>query len=79
VSAYWFDDTGAGECRVPASWRLLYKDGESWKSVEAPSGFQASKNRMNEVSFREVTTQAVRLEITAQPGFSVGVYEWGVE
>ncbi len=25
VEVYWFDDTGRGECRVPASWRLLYR------------------------------------------------------
>ena len=25
---YWFDDTGRGGVRVPASWRLLYKSGE---------------------------------------------------
>jgi hypothetical protein len=25
---YWFDDTGQGSVRVPASWRLLYKDGD---------------------------------------------------
>src|SRR6266511_2550702 len=31
---YWFDDTGRGGVRVPASWRLLYKDGESWKPVD---------------------------------------------
>src|SRR5262249_54091381 len=31
---YWYDDTGRGECRTPASWRLLYKDGETWKPIE---------------------------------------------
>ena len=25
---YWFDDTGRGQVRVPASWRVLYKDGD---------------------------------------------------
>jgi len=24
---YWFDDTGSGQCRVPASWRILYRAG----------------------------------------------------
>ena len=27
ASVYWFDDTGGGGCRVPASWRVLYKSG----------------------------------------------------
>ncbi len=30
---YWFDDTGEGECRVPQSWRLLYKSGDAWVPV----------------------------------------------
>jgi hypothetical protein len=34
VEVYWLDDTGSGECRTPASWRLLYKDGSDWKPVE---------------------------------------------
>jgi hypothetical protein len=35
VEVYWLDDTGSGECRLTASWRVLYKDGEEWKPVEA--------------------------------------------
>ncbi|MGE5610199.1 MAG: glycoside hydrolase family 127 protein, partial [Bacillota bacterium] len=27
VEVYWFDDSPSGGCRVPKSWRLLYKDG----------------------------------------------------
>ena len=27
---YWFDDTGQGQCRVPASWRLLYRERKEW-------------------------------------------------
>ena len=28
-----------GGCRVPASWRLLYKDGDAWKPVEGASAY----------------------------------------
>jgi hypothetical protein len=34
---YWFDDTGRGGVRVPASWRLLYRDDGAWRPVEATS------------------------------------------
>ena len=34
VEVYWFDDAPQGGCRVPASWRLLYKEGDAWKPVE---------------------------------------------
>ncbi|MEW5900838.1 MAG: glycoside hydrolase family 127 protein, partial [Acidobacteriota bacterium] len=33
VSIYWFDDTGQGECRVPAFWQVLSRQGESWVPV----------------------------------------------
>ena len=29
VTVYWFDDTGIGECRLPKSWRLLYREGRT--------------------------------------------------
>jgi Glycoside hydrolase family 127 C-terminal domain len=29
ASLYWYDDTGHGECRIPARWRVLYRDGDT--------------------------------------------------
>ena len=34
VEIYWFDDREGGNCRLPASWRLLAHDGKEWKPVE---------------------------------------------
>ncbi len=33
VSVYWFDDTGIGECRVPESWKVFYKEGNEWRRL----------------------------------------------
>jgi hypothetical protein len=76
VEVYWFDDTGTGQVRVPASWRILYKDGEEWKPVENESPYAVEKDRFNAVSFRPVTAGALRLEITMQKEWSAGVQEW---
>ena len=46
---YWFDDTGRGGVRVPKSWRLLYKDGNDWKPVEAAGEFGVAKDAYNTV------------------------------
>ncbi len=73
---YWFDDTGRGEVRVPASWRLLYKDGSSWKPVESPGLFGVEKDRYNKVAFKPVTATGMRLEVTMQPNWSAGIQEW---
>jgi uncharacterized protein len=75
---YWYEDTGRGECRVPASWRLLYKAGGEWKPVENIEPFGVEKDRYNRVSFRPMTTTGLRLEITMQPTWSAGIQEWKV-
>lgn len=77
---YWFDDTGHGQVRVPASWRLLYRDGDaSWKPVEAIDAYTVQKNMFNRVRFRPIKTSALRLEATAQKEWSVGIQEWKVK
>jgi DUF1680 family protein len=79
TQVYWFDDTGSGGVKVPASWRLLYKDGDQWKPVEGASAYTVDKDKWNVVSFKPVTTTAVRIEITAQQGVSSGVIEWKIK
>lgn len=76
VSLYWFDDTGKGQCRVPASWRLLYKDGATWKPVEGTTAYGTARNKYNTVSFAPVTTSALRVEVQLQPEMSGGILEW---
>jgi uncharacterized protein len=78
VSVYWFDDAGKGGCRVPRSWRLLYRDGKDWKPVLASAAFGVAKDQFNRVSFAPVTTTALRLEAQLRPDFSAGVLEWRV-
>jgi hypothetical protein len=76
VQVYWFDDTGAGGCRVPRSWKLLYKDGNQWKEVPNAGGYGVEKDKFNKVSFEPVQTAAMRLEVQLQPDFSGGILEW---
>lgn len=79
VEVYWFDDTGRGEVRVPASWRVLYKDGDQWKPVQAKGSYGVEINKYNVLAFVPVTTSALRLEITMQKDWSAGVQEWKVK
>ena len=76
---YWFDDTGRGECRVPASWRVLYRDGDQWKPVETADAYATGLNRYNKITFKPVTTGALRLEVTLKPNWSAGIQEWRVK
>jgi DUF1680 family protein len=79
IQVYWFDDTGRGEVRVPATWRLLYKDGDTWKPVEATSPYGVAVNQYNVVSFKPVTTGALKIELTMQQTWSAGLQEWKVK
>ena len=79
AQVYWFDDTGRGGVRVPKSWRLLYKDGNDWKPVEAAGEYGVARDAYNTVRFKPVTTSALRLELVMQPNVSAGVQEWKVK
>jgi hypothetical protein len=79
VQVYWFDDTGRGGVRVPASWRVLYKDGGEWKPVENAGAWGVEKDRYNKVSFKPVSTSGLRLEVTMQQKWSAGVAKWKLE
>jgi uncharacterized protein len=79
TSIYWFDDTGRGQVRVPASWRVLYQDGAEWKPVEGSDPYTSEKDRYNRLAFKPVTTGRLRLEVTMQPQWSAGVERWRVK
>jgi len=76
AEVYWFDDSGHGGCRVPQSWKLLYKSGNDWKPVETAGNFGVAKDKFNKVAFAPVTTTALRLEVQLQTKFSGGILEW---
>ncbi len=77
---YWFDDeANKGGVRVPASWKLLYKDGDTWKPVETADPLATTKDAWNTVTFKPVTTTALRLELVMRPTVSAGVQEWKVK
>lgn len=79
VDVYWFDDTGVGQCRVPKSWRVLYRAGAEWKPVKTTASQPPARDRWNEMRFEPVSTSALRLEVDLQPGFSGGIFEWRVK
>jgi DUF1680 family protein len=79
VGIYWFDDAGQGECRVPKSWRVMYRDGKEWKPVAHRSPYAVQTDTLTQVSFDPVMTGSLRVEVNLQSGFSAGIFEWVVE
>lgn len=79
VEVYWFDDTGIGECRLPKSWRVLYRDNGEWKAVANSVGYGCEGNRYNRTTFDAVETDGLRLDVQLPEKFSSGLLQWKVE
>ncbi len=79
VEVYWFDDTGRGQCRVPASWKVLYLVDDEWKPVWTEEPYGVELDRFNRVVFETVHTARLRLEIQSQEGWAGGIHEWRVK
>ena len=77
TGVYWFDDHAG--CRLPASWRILYRDGDAWRPVENSSGYTVLPDRYNKTTFKPVTTSALRVEVQLQPNSSAGILEWKLD
>ncbi len=75
-AVYWYDDGEEGGCRVPQSWRVLIRKGDTWEPVEVRSGYGVAKDTFNRVEFAAVKTRGIRLEVELQPGYSGGILEW---
>ncbi len=78
VGVYWFDDTGIGECRLPAGWSLDARINGAWVPVKARDPFGTDGDKYVHVRFDAITTDALRLNIQAQKGWAGGVHEWRV-
>ncbi|MEJ2703751.1 MAG: glycoside hydrolase family 127 protein [Sedimentisphaerales bacterium] len=78
-AVYFFDDTGQGSCRLPKSWRLLWKAGGQWKEVSTADSYGLEKDTFNRVRFDPVETTALRLEAQLQPNSSAGILEWQID
>lgn len=59
--------------KVPESWKLLYKDGNTWKEVKNPSGYGTELDKYNKVTFDPVTTTELKLVAQLQRPKTDGV------
>ena len=76
---YWFDDAGRGQCRAPASWKVFYREGDSWREVSDAKGHGTELNRFNRVEFEPVETTELKVEVQLKEGFCGGILEWRLE
>lgn len=72
---YWFDDTGIGECRVPYSWKVFYKEGEKWRPVYTIDKYGTEADKYNSIIFETVRTPSLKIEIQSQKDYAGGIHE----
>jgi len=78
-SVYWFDDGPDGGCRIPSSWKIMYKLNNQWKPVISIEPYRVEKNKLNSIHFEPVKTQSIKIEVTLQKEWSGGLYEWSAK
>jgi uncharacterized protein len=80
AEVYWFDDGRLKQgCRVPKSWRLLYRTADQWKPITGASRCGTELDKFNHVTFSPVETTALRIEVELKASWSGGILEWRVE
>src|SRR5262249_51251124 len=68
AEVYWWDERRINaHCRVPKSWRLLYRTGDEWLPVPGASVYGTQMDRFNRMTFDPVETKSLRLEVELQP------------
>jgi uncharacterized protein len=78
-SVYWFDDSPFGGCRIPASWKVLYKDGDDWVPVKNTTNYEVTKDKYDTIRFSPVKTKALRIEVKLPENHATGMHEWIVK
>ena len=79
-TVYWFDDSPWGGCRIPAAWRLYYRDANGeWVAIEPRNGYPVMKDAPCTADFEPVRTSAIKLEVQLPADNSAGVFEWSVK
>lgn len=80
VEVYWFDDTGTGSCRVPASWRVITRSREGrLQPVRATSPYTVEKDTFNKVTFEPIEVARIQIAVKLQPDYSAGILAFRAE
>ncbi len=79
IDVYWLElEHYDGDFRLPASWKLYYKNKGPWREVNLRSPYTIFKDRYNSLSFTPVTASDLKIVVQLQPDASGGILEWKV-
>ncbi len=87
IEVYWAIDaprpkglagTGFSTLAAPATYRVLYWNGEEFAPVSSVEGLGTRSDTFNATTFQQVKTQKLRLEIVPDKQHGAGILEWRV-
>lgn len=79
AEVYWAEQDDANNpCKLPKTWRVLYRDGDSWKEVSPTTAYPVVADQESSVKFAPVTTSALRIEVQLQDNATAGIFEWRI-
>ena len=73
-----FAGADRGRMVAPISYRILYWSGKEFIEVAGAQGLGTAPDRFNSTTFKEVTTNILRLELTPEGEHAIGFLEWKV-
>lgn len=73
ADVYFFDDDQGID--MPSSWKLQYWNGSAYVDVPGASAYTLLKNQYNTINFTAVSTTRLRVVLTGNGSFSVGLLE----
>ena len=77
TEVFWATDEGRHqEIRLPASWKVLYKVGDAWQSVEQLEQSAIAPDKFNQTTFQAVTTTGIRLQVDLAADVTAGLLQW---
>ncbi len=78
VKLAFYDDTGTGSIRTPASYQVQYLNGNTWTDAPNQQRNPASPttNEVNVINFSSVTTNRIRAVLTKAGGNAFGITEF---
>ncbi len=78
VEVHWYVDPQNPSSQLPVAWKVYTLQNDRWVEVDAAGEYGVTEGEPGRISFEAVETNAVRLEIMAEPGASAGPRDWSI-
>ena len=78
AEVFWATKDHDSPLKLPKSWRVLYRQGQEWKEVQAAGAYPVRTDDFSSIHFEAVTTPALRIEAQLADDATAGLFEWGV-